>query len=160
MFFFQGLSPPSSAIRTVVVQSLSCLTLCDPWTAACQASLSFTVSQSLPKLMSIESVMPSNHLILCHSRLLLSSIFPSIRVFSNELPLGGKNFRASALVLPMSIYGWLPLGLTGLISWQSRGLSRDFSAPQFESISSLVLSLLYGPTLTSLHDYWENHSFD
>ena len=64
-----------------------CLTLCAPWTAACQASLSFTISQSLLKLMSIESVMPSNHLILCHPLLLLSSIFPKIRVFSNELTL-------------------------------------------------------------------------
>ena len=58
-----------------------------PWTAACQASLSFTVSQSLIRFMSIESVMPSNHLILCHSLLLLPSIFPSIRVFSSELTL-------------------------------------------------------------------------
>ena len=65
---------------------MSCLTLCDPWTAACQASLSFTVSQSLPKLMSIESVMPSNHLILCRL-LLLPSIFPSIRGFSSESAL-------------------------------------------------------------------------
>ena len=62
----------------------SCLTLCNPWTAAHQASLSITNSRSLPKLMSIESVMPSNHLILCHSLLLLPSIFPSTRVFSNE----------------------------------------------------------------------------
>ena len=62
----------------------SCLTLCTPWTAACQASLSITNYQSLLKLMSIESVMPSNHLILCHPLLLSPSIFPSIRVFSNE----------------------------------------------------------------------------
>ena len=61
-----------------------CLTLCDPWTAACQTSLSFAISQSLLKLMSIQSVMPSNHLILCHPLLLLPSIFPSIRVFSSE----------------------------------------------------------------------------
>ena len=62
----------------------SCPTLCDPWTAACQASLSITYSWSLLKLMSIKSVMPSNHLILCHPLLLLPSIFPSIRVFSKE----------------------------------------------------------------------------
>ena len=62
----------------------SCPTLCDSWTAACQAFLSITHSWSLPKLMSIESVMPSNHLILCHPLLLLPSIFPSIRVFSNK----------------------------------------------------------------------------
>ena len=74
--------------RLVVVQLLSCVQLfVTPWTAACQASLSFTVSQHLLKLMSIESMMPPNHLILCHSLLLLPSIFPSIRVFSNELAL-------------------------------------------------------------------------
>ena len=72
----------------VVVQLLSHVQLFGtPWTAACQASLSFTISQSLLKLMSIESVMPSNHLVLCHSLLLLPSIFPSIRVFSNESAL-------------------------------------------------------------------------
>ena len=72
----------------VVVQSLNCVQLfLTPWTAACQASLSFTISQSLLKLMSIESVMPSNHLILSHPLLLLPSIFPSIRVFFNELVL-------------------------------------------------------------------------
>ena len=72
----------------VVVQLLSCVQLfVTPWTAACQASLSFTISQSLLKLMSIELVMPSNHLILCLPLLLLSSIFPRIRVFSNELAL-------------------------------------------------------------------------
>ena len=68
-----------------VVQLLSCVRLfATPWTAACQASRSFTISRSLLRLMSIESVMPSNHLILCRSLLLLPSIFPSIRVFSNE----------------------------------------------------------------------------
>ena len=69
----------------VVVQSPSRVWLfAMPWTVACQASLSFTTSQSLPKLMSIESVMPSNHLILCRPLFLLPSIFPSIKVFSNE----------------------------------------------------------------------------
>ena len=73
----------------VVVQSLSCVCLfMTPWTAAHQASLSFTISWSLVKLMSIESVMTSNHLILCHSLLLLLSTFPSIRVISSELALG------------------------------------------------------------------------
>ena len=96
------------------------------WTAACQASLSFTISQNLLKLISIELVMPSSHLILCHPLLLLPSIFPSIRVFSNELTLqiGGQSIEAS--VFPMNIQGWFPLGLTGLIL-QSKGLSRVFS---------------------------------
>ena len=81
--------------------------------------------------MSIELVMPSNHLVLCHSLLPLLSIFPSIRVFSNEsaLPWGGQSIggSASASVLPMNIQDWFPLGLTGLISLQSQGLSRVFS---------------------------------
>ena len=82
---FQFLSPPGLAF---VVQSLNCVWLfATPWTAAHQGSLSFTISQSLLKLMSTESVMPSNHLILCRPLLLLPSIFSSIRVFSNESAL-------------------------------------------------------------------------
>ena len=88
-----------------------------PWTAARQASLSFTISRSLPKFMSIESVMPSNHLTLCHPRLLLPSVFPSIRVFSNDQLFGsdGPSIRAlaSTSVLPKSIQGLFPLRLTG-----------------------------------------------
>ena len=100
-----------------------------PWNAACQASLSITNSQSLLKLMSIESVMPSNHLILCYPLLLLSSICPSIRVFSNEsvLSSGCQSIGASASVLPMNIQDWFPLGLIGLISLLSKGLSGVFS---------------------------------
>ena len=102
-----------------------------PWTAVHQASVSITNSRSLRKLMSIESVMPSNHLVLC-SPLLLLSIFRSIRVFSNMSQFfasGGQSIgaSASASVLPMNIQDWLPLGLTGLISLQSKGLSRVFS---------------------------------
>ena len=67
---------------------------------------------------------------------------------------------ASASVLPTNIQGSFPLGLTGLISLLSKGLSRVFSAPQFKSINSLALSLLYGPTLTLVHDYWKNYGFD
>ena len=100
-----------------------------PWTAACQASLSITNSRSLLKFMSIKSVMPSNHLILCHPLLLLPSIFSSIRVFSNVLALG-QSIGASALasVLPMNIQDLFPLGLTGWVSLQSKGLSRVFSS--------------------------------
>ena len=101
-----------------------------PWTAACQASLSFTSSRSLLKLMSIESVMPSNHLILCHPLLLLPSIFPSIRVFSGEsVRIRGQTIgaSASASVLPMNIQDWFSLGLSSLISLQSKGFSRVFS---------------------------------
>ena len=102
-----------------------------PWIATYQASLSITNSRSLLKLMSIESVMPSNHLILCCPLLLLSSIFPSIRVFSNESVLRIRwpniGVSASTSVLPMNIQDWFPLGLIGLISLQSKGLSRVFS---------------------------------
>ena len=117
----------------VAVQSLSCVQLFKTlWTAALQASLSFTISQSLLKLMCIELVMPSNHLVLCRPLLLLPSIFLSIRVFSNESVLlfrGPKYFgvSASASVLPMNIQGSLLLGLTGWISLQSKGLSRVLS---------------------------------
>ena len=103
-------------------------------TAAHQASLSFTSTQSLLKLMCIKSVMPSNHLILC-CPLLLSSIFPNIRVFSNESALRIRwpkvlellQLQASASVLPMNIQDWFPLGWTGWISLESKGLSRVFS---------------------------------
>ena len=88
------------AIRKVAIQCLSCLcsSLCNPSTAACQASLSFTISRSLLRLVSIESVMLSNHLILCHPLLLLPSVFPSIRVFSSESTLhtGGQSTGTSA----------------------------------------------------------------
>ena len=101
-----------------------------PWTAALQASLSFTISQSLLKLMSIELMMPSNHLILCHPRLLLPSIFPSIRVFSSELAVHircPKYWGFSFSVSPSNEYsGLILLGLTGLISLLSKGLSRVF----------------------------------
>ena len=101
-----------------------------PWTAACQASLSITNSRILPKLMSIETVMPSNHLSLCHPLLLLPSVFPSIRAFlmSQLFASGGQSIgaSASASVLPMNTQDWFPLGWTGLISLQSKGLSRVF----------------------------------
>ena len=99
-----------------------------PWTTAHQASPSFTISQSLLKLMSTEWVMPPNHLILCSLLLLLPSIFPSIRVFLMNwlFESGGQStgVSASALVLPMNIQNWFPLELTGWISLLSKGLSR------------------------------------
>ena len=106
---------------TSSVQSLCHVWLfATPWTAARQASLSITNSRSLPKLMSIESVMPSKHLILCHPLLLLPSIFPSIKAFSDKSALHIRWPKywsfTSASVLPVNIQGWFPLGLTGLIS--------------------------------------------
>jgi len=115
----------------MVVQSVSHVWLfVTPWTAAHQASsLSFTISQSLLKLMSIESVMPSNHVIFCRPLLLLPSIFPSIRSFpvSWLFTSGGQSSEASASVLPMNVQDWFPLELTGLVSLQFKGLSRVFS---------------------------------
>ena len=123
-----------------------------PWTAACQASLSFIISQSLLKLMSIESVMPSNRLILCHPLLLLSSIFLNIRVFSNELALCIRWPKYWSFSFSVSLSNKCP----GLISFRMGWL--DILAVQGTGLSAL--SLLYGPSLTSVHDYWKNHSFN
>ena len=117
----------------VVVQSLSCVWFfVTPWTATLQASQFVTISWSLLKLMFLESVMPSNHLILCYSLLLLPSIPPGIRAFSDESALRirwPKYWSFSFSISPSNEYqGWFPLGLTGLISLQTRGLSRVFSS--------------------------------
>ena len=107
---------------------------------------------------------PPKHCILCHPLLLLPSIFPNIRVFSNESahPIRWQNIgaSASASVLPMNIQGWFPLGLSDLTSLLSKGLSRVFSSTTVWSIKVSTLSLLHGPTLTPIHDYWKNHGFD
>ena len=114
------------------VQSLSCVWLfATPWTAAHQASLSITNSRSLLKLMSIDSVMPSSHLILCSPLLLQPSIFPSIRVFSNEsvLHISWPKYWSFSFNISLSNEhsDWSPLGWTGWIFLQSKGLSRVFS---------------------------------
>ena len=124
------LSQPS--VQFSSVQSLSRVSLfATPWIAARQASLSITSSRSLLKLTSIESVMPSSHLILCRPLLLLPSIFPSIRVFPMSQFFASDGQRigvsASASVLPMNIQDWSPLAWTGWISLQSKGLSGVFS---------------------------------
>ena len=119
-----------SSIIVVVVQSLRLLAT--PWTAARQTSLSFTFSRSLLKLMSIELMIPSNHLILCCPLLLLPLIFPSIRVFSSESTLSirwSKYWNFSFSISRFNEYsGLISLGLTGLISLLSKGLSRVFSS--------------------------------
>ena len=119
-------------IRVSSVQLLSCVQIfATPWTSARQASPSIANSQSLLILMSIESVMPSNHLILYRPLLLLPSTFPRIRVFSKESVFASDGqsiaVSASASVLRINIKDWFPLGLTGWISLQSKGLSRVFS---------------------------------
>ena len=134
-----------------------------PWTAACLAFLSFIISRSLLKFMSIESVMPSTHLILWRPLLLLPSIPPSIRDFSNESTLHRrwpKYWSFSFSIIPFKAH-------PGLISFKMDWL--DLLAVQgslksllqhHSSKASSMLSFLYGPTLTSRHDYWKNHSFD
>ena len=146
------------------VQSFSRVWLfATPWRAACQASLS-TNSWSLPKLMSIELVMPSNHLILCHFLLLPPSIFPSIRVFSSESVLHirwpNMGVSASTSVLPVNIQDWFPLGWMVRSPCSPRDSQESSPTPQFKSFNSSVLSFLYSPTLTSIHDHWKNHSLD
>ena len=125
--------------------------------------LSITNSQSLPILKSIESVMPSSHLILCHPFSCPQSLpAPGSFQMSQFFASGGQSIgvSASASVLPMNTQDWSPLGWTGWISLQSNGLSRVFSNITVQSISSSVLSFLYSPPLTSIHDYWKNHSLD
>ena len=149
----------------VFVQSLCCVQLfATLWTVARQASLSFSISQSLLKLTSIELVMPSNHLILCvpfsscPQSVPTSGSFSMSRLFASDSQSIGASVLSS--VLPMNIQGWFPLGLTGLTSMQSKGSQESSPTLQFKSINCPVLSLLYGPTLTSIHDYWKDHSFD
>ena len=134
-----------------------------PQIVACQASLSLTISRSLPKLMSIESVMPSYHLILCHPLLLPPSIFPSIRVFSSESALHIRwpkywSFSFS----PSNEY-------SGLISFRMdwfdllaiQGTLKTLLQHHSSKASVLQHStFFYCPALTSVHDYWKNHSFD
>ena len=126
--------------------------------------LQHTNSWSLLKLMSIESMMPSNHLILCCPLFLLPSIFPSIKIFSNKLTLSItwptywsfsiSNSHSNEYSGLISFWiDWLdPLAIQGTLE--------SSPAPQLKSIHSLAFSLLHGPILTSIHDYWKSHSFD
>ena len=113
-----------------------------PWSQWCHPTIS-------------SSVIPFSS---CLQSFPASGSFPVSQFFAS----GGQSTGASAStsVLPMNIQDWFPLGFTGLISLQSKRLSRIFSNTQFKSINSLVLSFLYSPTLTSIHDHWKNHSFD
>ena len=150
------------------VQSLSCVWLfVTPWTPACHASLSITNSQSLLKLMSIESVMKSNHLILWLSRSppafnlsqnwglfqVVRSSYQAAKVL--ELQLHHQSFQ-------LNIQDRFPLGclLASLHLLAVQETLKSSPTPQFKSINSLVLSFLYSPTLTSIHDHCKNHSFD
>ena len=147
------------------VQSLSCVWFfATPWTAACQASLSITNSRSLLRLMSVESVMPSSHLIPCHPLPLLLPIPPSIRVFSNESILRMKwpkywNFSFSIspsnedLVLISFRMDWLDLLAV-------QGTLKSLLQHHSSKASSFRRSAFFSPTLTSIRDHWKNHSLD
>ena len=174
VFFFNLLYDSISCTKTInifniqfsSVQSLSHVRLfATPWTTARQASLSITNSRSLPKSMSVESVMPSSHLILCCPLLLPPSIFPSIRVFSNESILRIRWPKYWSFSFNLSPSNEHP----GLVSFRmdrfdllavQRDSQESSLTPQFKSINSSVLSFLYSPTLTSIYDYWKNHSLD
>ena len=129
-----------------------------PWTAAHQAFLSKTNTQSLPKLTSIESVMPSSHLFLCCPLLLPPSIFPNESALCIRWP---EYWSFSFSISPSNEY-------SGLISFRMdwldlpavQGTQESSPTPQFKSINPLALSFLYSPTLTSIHDHWKNHSLD
>ena len=133
-------------------------------TAAHRASLSITNSQSFFKLMFIKSVVPPNYLILCRSLLLLLSIFPSIRVFANESVLRirwPKYWSFSFSISPSNEYSGL---ISFRIDWfdlaSPRGSQESSPTPEFKTINFSALSFLYSPTLTSIRDYWKNHSLD
>ena len=136
-----------------------------PWSAAHQASLSITNSQSLLKLMSTEALMPSNHLILFYSLLLPPSVFPTIRIFSSETVLRirwPRYWSFSFSISPSNEYSGLISFKDGLVGSPCcpRDSQESSPTPQFKSITSSALSFLYSPTLTSIHDCWKNHSFD
>ena len=135
-----------------------------PWTAARQASLPIINSWSLLKPMSIKSVMPSNHLILCHPLLLLPSIFPSLRVFLNESVLcikWSKYWRFSFNISPSNEHsGLISFRLDWLDLLAVQGSQELSPTAQFKSIFSSALSFLHSPTLTSIHGYWKDHSLD
>ena len=147
------------------VQSLSRVWLfATPWMAARQASLSITNSCSLLKLMSIESVMPSIHLILCRPLLLLPSILPSIRVFSNESTLcmrWSKYWSFSFSIIPSKeIPGLISFRMDWLDLLAVQGTLKSLLQHHSSKASISALNFLHSPTLTSIHDHWKNHSLD
>ena len=160
-----GVPPRPVDIPIISVQLLSRVRLCDPMDCSTPGFPVHHQLQSLLKLMSIESVMPSNHLILCHPLLLPPSIFTSIRVFSHELALcikWPKYWSFSFSISPSNEYSgpisfrmdWLDLiAVQGTLKSLLQHHSSKGSVLRF-------LSFLYSPTLTSIHDYWKNHSLD
>ena len=135
-----------------------------PWTAACQASLSITNAQSLLKLMSINMVMPSNHLILCCPFLLPLSIFPSIRVFPSELVLcirWPKHWSFNFNISPSNEYsGLISFRMNWLDILVVQGTLKSLLQHHSSKTSILQCSAFFIVQLTSIHDYWKNHSSD
>ena len=141
----------------------SCLTLFDPMDCSTPGLPVHHQPPEIPQTHVIESVMPSNHLILCHPLLLLPSIFPSITVFSNESALHIRWYWSFSIsISPSNEY----LGLISFrIDWFDLLAVQDYSqesspAPQFKSINSSALTFLHSLTLTTIYDYWKNHSLD
>ena len=147
------------------IQSLSHFWLfLNLWTAAHQDCLSITNYWSFLKLMFIQSVMPSNNVILCHPLLLLPSIFPSLRGFSNESAICIRWLKYwSFSISPSNEHTGLisfRMDWLDLLACQGTDSQESSPTPQFKNINSSALSFLYGPTLTSIYDYWKNYSFD
>ena len=149
-----------------LLQLLSGVRLCDLMNYSTPAFLSITNSWSSPKLMSIESVMSSSHLILCRPLLLLPPIPPSIRVFSNESTLcmrRPKYWSFSFSISPSNEHPGLisfRMDWLDLLAVSPRDSQESSPTSQFKSINSSALSFLHSPTLTSIHDHWKNHSLE
>ena len=158
----QGCYQPSISAFQFSSVTQSCPTLCDPMDCSMPG---FPAHHQLLefKLMSIESVIPSNHLILCRPHLLLPSIFPSIRVFSNESPFHIrwlKYWRFSFSISPSNEYsGWISFRMNWLDLLAVQGTLKSILQHHSSKASILWLSV-YSPTLISIHDYWKNHSLD
>ena len=161
-------NPKETTINSVQfssVQSLSHVRLFEtPWIAACQASLSITISRSSLRLTSIESIMPFSHLILGRPLLLLHPVPPSIRVFSNESTLRmrySKYWSFSFSIIPCKeIPGLISFRMVWLDLLAAQGTLESSPTPQLKHINSSAFSLLHSPTLTSIHDHRKNHSLD
>ena len=162
MFFWNSLA--SSIIQQFSWVAQSCPIFATPWITARQASLFITISRSQLRLTSTESAMPSSHLILGRSLLLLPPIPSSIRVFSSESTLlmrWPKYWSFSFIIIPSKeIPGLISFRMECWISLQSKGLSRVFSNTTVQKHQFFGAQPFHSPTLTSIHDYWKNHSLD
>ena len=153
-----------SSVQFGSVQLLSYVRLfATPWTAACQAPHPSPTPGVYSNSCSLSWwCLPSNHIILCHPFLLPPSLFPSIRVFSNEsvLHIRWPKYWSPSISPSNEYSGLISFRMDWLHLLAVQGTQESSPTPQFKSINSLVLSFLYSPTLTFIHDYWKNHSFD